>query len=1786
MQKGGWLDSYEDGGFPLKTTGPRETPKQEEVPFPYGGQSFMYDNGAGYKMDRAKELGYTPDATGHMPSRDYKTGEYLKDKYYPTSWKSNLIDQQMDYQVYQDGESLYSRPNKKANGGWLDSFDEGGHVHPHKDSRYSLPTYSSSVGSEALRASINTPTEKPRFETEQERFLRENAEALKANTPASGRADALYGLEDPIFMAALTGAQTVGAAATGLGAKTLYPYARAIGEELSMGLTEAPNLLYQVGKAGLKGAKRAADSGSQAYKDYLAKPLRKDLEPKQIKKAVIKDKDTKIMDSFKDKPSPDHTDVINLVPDAAKSKQLGMETFSINKGNKNVGEISGERLPNGDFQTMDIGVNPKFQKQGIATEAYKELNKSLPKGNKVTSFGAYVKQADGVAPGKNTWASLERKGLARKNNQGIYEMIPAPDYIDVSKSEIDWGKWNKEIPDNKPLMKEYNAIEQSTKADGTWMKNADGTKFEGTPEQFVQQNSKNFKKAFKNTKVLDEHGNPKIVYHGTRTSDGIKKQGYSKSMSGKGNRGADEGNIYFSDSYKNAEYTGVKADEFEEVFKNVQATQNHFKTKGNFINVPSTDSLNKAARKAEKEMHEFRKAKDHVNGGNKPTIFNKKKVNAELDRLDKLETDAFNRRKSLQEDAHQASMYHSGINYLKGNKNGYYQNPLNLTRRKFNLDEPTKIDQNVKDLVINSAYNTEGLRYSPDVLSNYVNIEKPLVKDFGYKSTDVNPLKAGFVESMGYSNKIEPHLKELAKDDYTGAIQKNLFDVLHGDVYLVKNPNNIKSAVGNNGMFDMSDPNIYKAVTGIATAGALGASATEQKNGGWLDTFHDGGEIGHIHEGDKVVQGTHAYRKAYNEGKIATQGDGYLQAPDLPVFEVNAAEQEKEKMDYITGLKKPYYKPGESVHIRPDFRGGLTSRIGNYAAGSDKFFAREASDITNTGGVNREEKYGPEVYDFYRNYFGLPLKTDAVQISKYRPTNETDPSSTYYSNTSKDLKSDIINIYNTLSPKQKENIKKEPSILVDGYSPKSYNTHNWKGLSKEQRDLLKTNRNYSTGIGQFRLGEGEDAEGKYISYYDVFDKATGGTFKGANENLLGAAKPFEIYDRIYLNDFENISKKKNGGWLDTFEEGGYTSASINVPPRRKTTTTNPYKFLYDPSILDTSNTTLPAESTMVDTQRNVPTEYDIDAIVENIKQQEAADINYKKNYYELERQKEIKGSEKSTKIDKINNIGALNKKELIDVQRALVDKGYLNSPDLEINAKDKDAVSKIQKMLVDKDYDLGKYGPNKDGVDGLFGRKTKAALSKYNYEKEIDGVIGPKTELAFSQYKKDKGREKNTLESLNIPLDFIEGKDLQSRLQNKNYFKNKIEDFNLNTDNILIKSEKGAFKINSEKKCTAKHCSQYVGEEIEKKVKATGRENVGAFGDAWTIHTNLMGAGAKEIYNVFPDVKPSINNPEQYIKNLTKLTPMVSPEDLKSGDVVNMYYGGSTNHSKAYEKGHKVFSTHVGIIKEDIDGNKYVEHNVGSKIYKEPLLKILNNKSTTKTGKPLRITAITRPQYNIQTFDGIYEPTQSQINFDKVRNPKTSFSKKESAEFVQTLINNKKPLLKDIPISSPEMDNLIKAARVLQWKESNVTPQPKKDNTRWLSELRENVGIRESSEGYTQMKDEENLNPALRENLKIDNSALRNPKTAAIATIYALSTKYIQIKSSIKDLNKYTDDEIAQLAVISWNEPVDMVIKTANKYGNLQEVVQAYKDDYGYNKKGGTEFPYDLTLTAYNRYLK
>ena len=102
-------------------------------------------------------------------------------------------------------------------------------------------------------------------------------------------------------------------------------------------------------------------------------------------------------------------------------------------------------------------------------------------------------------------------------SSSIIDINDVPD--NTFKSEIDWSKWNKEIPENTQLMDEYNAIEQTTKGNNTWMKNPDGSAFQGTPEQFIQQNSENFKNAFGNSKLVNADGSPKIIYHGTRNGN-------------------------------------------------------------------------------------------------------------------------------------------------------------------------------------------------------------------------------------------------------------------------------------------------------------------------------------------------------------------------------------------------------------------------------------------------------------------------------------------------------------------------------------------------------------------------------------------------------------------------------------------------------------------------------------------------------------------------------------------------------------------------------------------------------------------------------------------------------------------------------------------------------------------------------------------------------------------------------------------------------------------------------------------------------------------------------------------------------------------------------------------------------------------------------------------------------------------------------------------------------------------------------------------------------------------
>jgi len=269
-------------------------------------------------------------------------------------------------------------------GGWLGNYHNGGEIgHTHEDSQYNLPTYSSTVGSEAPVNPINIPQEEG-TNTQKAEYLRREQEAFVAqqlaqqaevkrrkeyleahggtqpsgtvsdnsfnttlpiapdlktpdqqvydfhedyyakndptgelglrerdedairqaqwNKNAWGGVNASYGLEDPIFMAALTGAQALQAVpvmGATWGARTVLPFARGLAEELSMGLTEAPNLAYQLGKAGYKGAKNIYKSINPTIPqaDYAKNILNKTEFPEGMRNPEFDAEFTEIIDS-------------------------------------------------------------------------------------------------------------------------------------------------------------------------------------------------------------------------------------------------------------------------------------------------------------------------------------------------------------------------------------------------------------------------------------------------------------------------------------------------------------------------------------------------------------------------------------------------------------------------------------------------------------------------------------------------------------------------------------------------------------------------------------------------------------------------------------------------------------------------------------------------------------------------------------------------------------------------------------------------------------------------------------------------------------------------------------------------------------------------------------------------------------------------------------------------------------------------------------------------------------------------------------------------------------------------------------------------------------------------------------------------------------------------------------------------------------------------------------------------------------------------------------------------
>jgi peptidoglycan hydrolase-like protein with peptidoglycan-binding domain len=77
-------------------------------------------------------------------------------------------------------------------------------------------------------------------------------------------------------------------------------------------------------------------------------------------------------------------------------------------------------------------------------------------------------------------------------------------------------------------------------------------------------------------------------------------------------------------------------------------------------------------------------------------------------------------------------------------------------------------------------------------------------------------------------------------------------------------------------------------------------------------------------------------------------------------------------------------------------------------------------------------------------------------------------------------------------------------------------------------------------------------------------------------------------------------------------------------------------------------------------------------------------------------------------------------------------------------AQEEMSATELQQFLVDQGYDLGEFGPNGDGVDGIIGGVTTAAIKEFQKDQglQVDGIVGKNTLAAIQELQAQQVAER------------------------------------------------------------------------------------------------------------------------------------------------------------------------------------------------------------------------------------------------------------------------------------------------------------------------------------------------------------------------------------------------------------------------------------------------------------
>jgi hypothetical protein len=252
------------------------------------------------------------------------------------------------------------------------------------------------------------------------------------------------------------------------------------------------------------------------------------------------------------------------------------------------------------------------------------------------------------------------------------------------------------------------------------------------------------------------------------------------------------------------------------------------------------------------------------------------------------------------------------------------------------------------------------------------------------------------------------------------------------------------------------------------------------------------------------------------------QGDIGLRAVGIPKVSRVEDLNSFQKLDLLDAYSESLKSSGGRTLIPTGDASHLTDVLGNPEL--RKASADHASYYNNNGTGLNTTLYGkrePSEEDALNLFLGLPGENKKFGVSDYKPSVSKEQIDFYYNIKDPNFQKSILAAGKDLPLGKNAIIGSADYVTGDSIPNARFAEASIKNSTAGDDPAM--------ALGNFTVSRGKDAKGDYVSYYDKYDLNPKGLVNDVN--IMG--KPFEIYDRIYLDNEQMKTKKyKTGGSLN------------------------------------------------------------------------------------------------------------------------------------------------------------------------------------------------------------------------------------------------------------------------------------------------------------------------------------------------------------------------------------------------------------------------------------------------------------------------------------------------------------------------------------------------------------------------------------------------------------------------------------------------------------------------------